>query len=68
MDNIDKASQLEEAQRKAAINKAKEQAPVCDIEVEECILCGEKIPPARRLAIKGCKRCIDCQRAMESKC
>ncbi|MFL1478297.1 TraR/DksA C4-type zinc finger protein [Pseudomonas grimontii] len=29
----------------------------------ECVVCGEVIPEARRLAMldRGCSRCIDCQ-------
>lgn len=26
-----------------------------------CIECGEEIPQARRIAVKGCERCISCQ-------
>lgn len=29
--------------------------------LEECEDCGEVIPLARRLAAKGCSRCIHCQ-------
>ncbi len=32
---------------------------------EECITCGEKILPARRLAVKGCVRCTACEDVME---
>ncbi|ABR85586.1 MULTISPECIES: TraR/DksA C4-type zinc finger protein [Pseudomonas aeruginosa group] len=28
---------------------------------EECQDCGEPIPQARRQAVPGCNRCIDCQ-------
>ncbi|KWR71270.1 TraR/DksA C4-type zinc finger protein [Pseudomonas citronellolis] len=27
----------------------------------DCQLCGEPIPEARRLAVPGCNRCLDCQ-------
>jgi phage/conjugal plasmid C-4 type zinc finger TraR family protein len=30
-----------------------------------CDECGEEIPEARRLAIRGCKTCIDCQTVSE---
>jgi phage/conjugal plasmid C-4 type zinc finger TraR family protein len=30
-----------------------------------CIDCGELIPQARREAVRGCQRCIDCQEAAE---
>ena len=28
---------------------------------EDCEDCGEPIPQARRQAVRGCSRCIDCQ-------
>ncbi|SDJ21778.1 transcriptional regulator, TraR/DksA family [Pseudomonas delhiensis] len=27
----------------------------------DCQVCGEPIPEARRLAVPGCTRCLDCQ-------
>ena len=27
----------------------------------DCQVCGEPIPEARRLAVPGCNRCLDCQ-------
>jgi phage/conjugal plasmid C-4 type zinc finger TraR family protein len=30
-----------------------------------CEECGEVIPEGRRLAVAGCRYCIDCQSAME---
>lgn len=27
----------------------------------DCVDCGDPIPEGRRLAVKGCKRCIGCQ-------
>lgn len=32
---------------------------------EECQDCGEPIPQARRQAVPGCNRCIDCQARYE---
>lgn len=31
----------------------------------DCQRCGVTIPPARREAVPGCLRCIDCQAAFE---
>ncbi|CDF81941.1 hypothetical protein PKB_0564 [Pseudomonas knackmussii B13] len=28
---------------------------------EDCQVCGEPIPEARRQAVPGCDRCLDCQ-------
>jgi phage/conjugal plasmid C-4 type zinc finger TraR family protein len=33
--------------------------------LEECEECGEEIPEARRLAVKGCTMCIHCQELSE---
>jgi len=30
-----------------------------------CIVCGERIPDARRQAIPGCRRCVNCQGQLE---
>lgn len=30
-----------------------------------CVDCGAKIPELRRLAVAGCKHCIDCKAAQE---
>lgn len=33
--------------------------------LEFCAECGEPIPEARRLAVPGCRLCIDCQTERE---
>ncbi|MCU7237136.1 TraR/DksA C4-type zinc finger protein [Pseudomonas peradeniyensis] len=33
----------------------------------DCIGCDEPIPEARRLAEKGCSRCIECQQIHEGR-
>ena len=30
-----------------------------------CLDCGEEIPEARRRAVAGCKRCVECQTCFE---
>lgn len=37
------------------------------ISATDCIECGELIPEARRVAVPGCDRCIDCKQIMEMK-
>jgi phage/conjugal plasmid C-4 type zinc finger TraR family protein len=32
---------------------------------EDCVSCGVVIPQARRLAVPGCQRCVDCQTLQE---
>jgi phage/conjugal plasmid C-4 type zinc finger TraR family protein len=34
-------------------------------EMIDCEDCGREIPPARRQATPGCKRCINCQEKLE---
>ncbi len=65
MDRIDKASQLEEAHRKAAIEAVRYKVGNDDASQKECVICGAEIPLARRKAMKGCKTCIDCQKETE---
>lgn len=31
----------------------------------ECIECGDEIPEARRIAVKGCTLCVHCQELQE---
>jgi phage/conjugal plasmid C-4 type zinc finger TraR family protein len=33
--------------------------------LSHCEECGEEIPEARQIAVKGCKTCIECQRFSE---
>ena len=32
-----------------------------------CCDCGEEIPAARRAAMRGCTRCVDCQAELEAR-
>ncbi|MPS98675.1 MAG: TraR/DksA family transcriptional regulator [Pseudomonas sp.] len=45
---------------------ARALAPASD-SLEECLGCGDPIPEPRRLAAKGCQRCIECQGHFEKK-
>jgi phage/conjugal plasmid C-4 type zinc finger TraR family protein len=36
------------------------------VSLTHCVDCEEKIPEARRVAVPGCKRCIDCQTDLEN--
>lgn len=68
MDEIDRASQMEEMIRQAEIaavvmrprKAALESSEFCESEV-----CGEPIPEARRLAVPGCRFCVECQSLRE---
>ncbi|WP_404991343.1 TraR/DksA C4-type zinc finger protein [Cupriavidus pauculus] len=63
---LDHASQIEQAERDHAIERVRalkaagESAEFCQDDV-----CGEPIPEARRLAVQGCRFCIDCQARRE---
>ena len=35
--------------------------------LEECEVCGEDIPEARRVAVPGCKTCIPCQEIIDKR-
>lgn len=66
-DVFDRATELEEAQREAALDEARYRR---DQErgrpsAEECRICGARIPVARRWAVPGVQTCIDCQAELE---
>jgi len=49
-----------------ALLKAREMAHVGESALY-CIDCDEPIPQARREAMKGCQRCVDCQGKVEGR-
>lgn len=70
-DECDRASELEEAQREAAIAQARSKVLSGDWRVIsatwcEADFCGERIPDARRQAMPGVRLCVDCQWRSES--
>lgn len=62
-DLIDRAEQCEEVQRSDAIAaiQLKNQELAQAGSLSHCEDCGNPIPEARRLAVKGVRRCISCQ-------
>lgn len=69
-DLYDRATQVEELDREAAIlrQRRQAQAPVVAAGVIlECVECGEPIPAERRKAVHGCTRCIGCATDNEAK-
>ena len=66
MDQFDRASELEQVARDKAIeyHKAKMQ---CGESAKDCCDCGELIPEARRQAVIGVQRCVDCQIIIEER-
>ena len=65
-DPIDRATLAEERHREMAIAAARtaathaESAHVC-----QNAACGESIPEARRIAVPGCRFCVECQSKRE---
>lgn len=63
-DIIDQAQDIENLARVTAIANAR--AGIAEGPgLEFCQECEEPIPEARRLAVPGCRLCIDCQRTFE---
>lgn len=65
MDELDRASRIETAYRENMIAAVRETDNTMSSSV--CLDCGEPISEARRRAVKGCFRCVDCQIAAESR-
>ena len=63
-DEIDRAQERDEFFRSLALGKHKENG-FTGMSAAECIECGETIPKARRMAVPGCCRCVDCQAEFE---
>lgn len=59
-DIFDRAQELEQRQRAEAIAKFSEKIETGD-GLSHCEDCGEPIPEARRNAVRGCTRCVQCQ-------
>ena len=64
MDQFDRATELEELHRESALVAQLGKMPHGE-SAHECEDCGEPIPEARRAAIHGVTRCVDCQGLIE---
>lgn len=63
MDIADQAqAEIERMNVKVSRTSSQKTTPVS---AEFCAECGEPIPEARRLAVPGCRLCIDCQTERE---
>ncbi|WP_420996225.1 TraR/DksA C4-type zinc finger protein [Cupriavidus sp. 30B13] len=59
---LDKASELEQADRDQALRRVRARIGVgASAEFCQDDACGLPIPEARRLAVPGCRYCVDCQ-------
>jgi phage/conjugal plasmid C-4 type zinc finger TraR family protein len=67
MDIIDEANERSAEYLAGAIERVrmKERDSVCGFEVGACEDCGGNIPEKRRLAVPGCRRCVECQMDFE---
>lgn len=63
-DEMDRAQALEERQRRQALARAT-AARTAGPSAYWCESCGEAIPPARRVAVPGVRRCAFCQAEAE---
>lgn len=64
-DVVDRAN--DEAAFDVAIALANRPQPSNAISLEWCEDCGNEIPEARRIALPGVERCVDCAREQEKK-
>ncbi|WP_027714911.1 TraR/DksA family transcriptional regulator [Desulfuromonas sp. TF] len=64
MDDIDRAQGINEQLQADALEAHSRRRTVGE-SLTECEDCEEEIPAARRKAVPGCTRCIDCQRKFE---
>ncbi len=67
-DDVDMAQVREESLLEARIAECRRQARTAPetSPALECVDCEEIIPEARREALPGCERCIDCQTDLEA--
>jgi phage/conjugal plasmid C-4 type zinc finger TraR family protein len=64
MDMVDLAHEYEEQQRVLAL-RAIGKPPGTEPSRWDCEDCLEAIPAARRVAVPGCTRCVECQERVE---
>lgn len=65
MDQFDRAAELEVLHREAALSRQFAKTRTAAVSAFECEACGEPIPEQRRIAVPGCRHCIDCQEDIE---
>lgn len=65
MDDIDRAQAYQAAELRRLIAAHAYALPMGEA-AGECVVCGDPIPRASRLAVAGCVRCIGCQQRHEA--
>lgn len=64
-DVIDRASERETLDRELALACQRQQRAHPAQSLLHCEACGGEIPEARRRALAGVRRCVDCQQSHE---
>jgi len=65
VDKIDQAQEINERHLEQLLQEHQARQPSGESSTH-CMDCQEPIPEARRAAIIGCRRCIDCQTLLEN--
>ncbi len=65
MDEIDRANDAAEEERARALAARRAAARVPPPGTPDCEVCGADIPDGRRLALPGCRTCLQCQAQIE---
>lgn len=60
-DIYDRAQELEQRQRDAALAHQAAASRTRGPSLSHCEDCGDDIPPLRREKVPGCTRCVSCQ-------
>lgn len=66
MDEIDQAQNYNEDFQAFCLKQQQRDREPDNYTGLDCLDCGEEIPPERREAMPGCRRCIDCQTLHEN--
>ena len=65
-DDVDRAQRINEQLQADALGAHRRKQLTVEDSYTDCIDCEEPIPEARRAAVPGCKRCIECQTLHEN--
>lgn len=65
-DEMDRVQARNEEFQEIALEEHRRRHSAIVTSRTHCLDCGNEIPLARRLAVNGCLRCIDCQELLEN--
>lgn len=67
MNEFDFAQELEAHERDSILTDMRQEAEAeARFSMSHCIDCGDEIAEARRIHVKGVKRCVECQQNFET--